>query len=433
MNIIILTQSSIATKYFTNKLAENFSIKAIIIEKPKDGGKQQPYKIQKNNFISRIIRNRIKRIIAYFFYKNEDSNYIKELKINTPYEFNKNLNIIEVENINDDNSYKIIKKLEPDIIIVNGTRKIKEHIINLAKINILNIHTGLVPKYRGVCGAFWAMYNKEPHNIGVTIHKLTKKLDGGEIIYQKRIEYNQFESEGIIIARQIKIGTDLMIKAVKDTINNDLKCHKQEEGELWFSPSPDHRFDLFINRIKSNFKWIYYKLTNKIRLRKFPYPYSAALTISWDIDDSLLEKYLIVKNYFFSDKQTKYGQGLNLKCGIGLWLFSNDKDSNHAIVYQNPIEKKILDEDYNNGLIDTLHAFGNLNNCFSPKEYFSREKAKEYLNILIKNNIYLDVWVNHGSDENIQNLSTFSSGKGDDPENENYHLDLLKNYGIKFI
>ena len=434
MNIIILAQSSIAAKYFVNKIAEKYSVKAVIIENPQTNLRQQIYKNKNINFFYRIFRNRIKRIISYIFYKNETLNYCKILGIEKNYNFSDNLNIVRVDNINDDKSYAIIKELSPDLILVNGTRIIKQHIINLAKNNIFNLHTGKVPEYRGVCSAFWAMYNKEPHKIGVTIHKLTEQLDGGDIIFQKRIEYKQFEPEGIIIARQMKLGTELMIKAVDAALKDKLSFQQQDNGQQWFSPSPDHRYDLFLTRIRSNLKWAYYKLTNKVRLRKFPPPYKAALTISWDIDDSTLDKYLIIKDYLFSDKKTEYGDGLNLKCGIGLWLFSNDKDPNHALTYLNPVEKKILDEDYKKGLIDTIHAFGNLNNCFTPQNFISRQKAKEYLEILENNGIKLDIWVNHGSDENLQNLATgTSSGKGDYPDSDFYHLDLLKKYGVKFI
>ncbi|HOK42020.1 MAG TPA: formyltransferase family protein [bacterium] len=52
--------------------------------------------------------------------------------------------------MNDENSRNILTKLEPDIIIVNGMRIIKEQIIKLARKDILNIHTRIVPKYREI-------------------------------------------------------------------------------------------------------------------------------------------------------------------------------------------------------------------------------------------------------------------------------------------
>lgn len=50
-------------------------------------------------------------------------------------------------------------EIKPDIIVLGGSSIIRENIIKIPKIGILNAHPGLLPKYREVDVIQWAIYN----------------------------------------------------------------------------------------------------------------------------------------------------------------------------------------------------------------------------------------------------------------------------------
>ena len=70
-------------------------------------------------------------------------------------------NINRMSDINSDNAIETIKSLCPEIIIINGTSILSDHLITEVGVPILNIHAGITPLYRGVHGAYWALIQKK--------------------------------------------------------------------------------------------------------------------------------------------------------------------------------------------------------------------------------------------------------------------------------
>jgi len=95
--------------------------------------------------------------------------------------------ILNVSSINDVSVIEKVERFKPDIIVVNGTRIIAKKIIDKISVPMINIHVGITPQYRGVHGAYWALYNNDTQNCGVTIHMIDHGIDTGTVILQKRI------------------------------------------------------------------------------------------------------------------------------------------------------------------------------------------------------------------------------------------------------
>jgi methionyl-tRNA formyltransferase len=97
-------------------------------------------------------------------------------------------NIRLVKNINSKIVYNYIKKKKPKICIVFGTRKIDKKIINLfQKKFIINIHRGIMSKYRGLDSDLWAILENRLDHVGITIHEVKEKLDSGRTFYEKKL------------------------------------------------------------------------------------------------------------------------------------------------------------------------------------------------------------------------------------------------------
>ena len=70
-----------------------------------------------------------------------------------------------------------------------------------------------------------------------------------------------------------------------------------------------------------------------IKIRKFPYPYKCALSISSDIDNASSSEFFVqFMDFLNSEKQTIYGPGLGLEVGNSFWFFNGSNSNNFLIL-----------------------------------------------------------------------------------------------------
>lgn len=147
--------------------------------------------------------------------------------------------IIDVESINSDKVIEILTHLQPDIIVVNGTRIIKKNILESTKAIVLNTHLGITPKYRGVHGGYWAMVEKDKENCGLTIHLVDTGIDTGGILYQDTITADSSDNFNTYPLHQIAKAIPLMKQAITDGMNSEIKIKTREDlpSKLWSHPT----------------------------------------------------------------------------------------------------------------------------------------------------------------------------------------------------
>lgn len=151
--------------------------------------------------IPRHLRRRSRDRVAEIKYK---------YGLNTADIFSDTVRRYDVKSINDDAVIEIIKKENPEIIIVNGTRIISAKILDSVDIPFVNMHVGITPKYRGVHGGYWAAANGDVENCGVTIHLVNTGIDTGDIIAQKRIEIT--ERDNYVTYPYIQVGEGIKLE-----------------------------------------------------------------------------------------------------------------------------------------------------------------------------------------------------------------------------
>jgi hypothetical protein len=151
-------------------------------------------------------------------------------------------------------------------------------------------------------------------------------------------------------------------------------------------------------------------------LRKFPYPYKAALSITSDIDcTDTYEKYKKIQMF------------MNEEVGIRFTntFFPFHDQRKFSMLSGSSDDKKIIIDHIKKGMIDAIHSFG-------EKKDFTRKDALLALKDLKENDCKLEVWIDHAeSNSNFCKYRYF--GKGDIPGSPEYHFDLTKKYGVKFI
>ena len=94
-----------------------------------------------------------------------------------------NCKIEYFDDINSPNSVDEITKFGPNLIIsIRFGQILKNPIISIPNLGVINLHSGILPNYRGVLASFWSILNHE-NEIGTTLHYIDDdKIDKGKII-----------------------------------------------------------------------------------------------------------------------------------------------------------------------------------------------------------------------------------------------------------
>ena len=124
--------------------------------------------------------------------------------------------------INSKKSLDEIKSYQPDLLIsILGNQIFKKPLIELAPKGCINLHTALLPKYRGLMPTFWVLKNDENHT-GVSVFFVDEGIDSGPIIVQKLIQING-QSQAELIRESKRIGMEAIAEAVdfiyRDSVN----------------------------------------------------------------------------------------------------------------------------------------------------------------------------------------------------------------------
>ena len=129
-----------------------------------------------------------------------------------------------------------IKKFNPDVLVTASFGQIlKPNILNLTKFGVLNVHTSLLPKYRGSAPINWAIIKGETLT-GVTIMKTDVGLDTGDIILSKTLEIKPDETAGELTLRLAELGSQALLEALEQVENNLATYTKQNEEESSYYP-----------------------------------------------------------------------------------------------------------------------------------------------------------------------------------------------------
>ena len=237
MKIIILTSKTLGNIYLVNKLLNELNVVGKVIEqRPLAKKNDDKWAIRKKLFkkhgilktINHLLYN---KLILKSTVENEQTFYQNKLFDNKAPDYCKEIPTIVVPKINDQKTIEFIREHDPDVIAVCGTTIIRPKVFELAKKGTVNIHCGITPEYRSADPIFWALYNKEPDKVGVTIHFIDKGIDTGDIIYQELVKVTKKDSLISLNCKCVQTGAEMMIKAIKDIENEVVKPLKKEASE----------------------------------------------------------------------------------------------------------------------------------------------------------------------------------------------------------
>jgi len=146
--------------------------------------------------------------------------------------------IIYLSSVNSDNCLSELQQLQPDLVIVHGTRIISKKILNGVKATFINIHAGITPRYRGSHGAYWALANNDAEHCGVTVHMVDAGIDTGNVLFQERIPVTRKDNFATYSYLQLAVGLQLLKKAMEQFFEKKLTpVENKLNSALWHHPT----------------------------------------------------------------------------------------------------------------------------------------------------------------------------------------------------
>jgi len=150
------------------------------------------------------------------------------------------LPVIDVDSVNSPAVAALLEKIQPRVVVVSGTGIIAKRILKLAP-TFINIHVGITPRYRGVHGGFWAVYEGRPDLAGTTIHLVDPGVDTGAILAQATITIDPAtDTYRTLPVKQYLAALDLLADAVQSALDGTLQPYTRADldSQQWFSPTP---------------------------------------------------------------------------------------------------------------------------------------------------------------------------------------------------
>lgn len=138
--------------------------------------------------------------------------------------------------INSKKSIHTLKELNADIIlIIAGNQIIKKQVLEIPQYGVFNVHSSLLPNYKGLIPTFWVLKNGEKET-GVTLYKLTEGIDNGPIISQKRFAISKDMSQSDLVKECKIVANELIMESLAD-IENKSEFISNEGGSYYKFPT----------------------------------------------------------------------------------------------------------------------------------------------------------------------------------------------------
>ncbi len=177
-----------------------------------------------------------------------------------------NISYYQTDKINkNEEIISFLKNSKIDLIIVLAfSQFISQEILDFPRIGCFNIHTSLLPKYRGAAPIQYALLNGDKKT-GVSIQKMVKKMDAGDICYSHEVDIDENDN-AIKMFEKLKNEAAISINKFIELVNKDkLIFTKQDESKVSFAPlikksdakiDPlNHDFENVLNMIKGYAAW----------------------------------------------------------------------------------------------------------------------------------------------------------------------------------
>ena len=151
------------------------------------------------------------------------------------YALSQGLEVYQPLKMRDGEAFSIVEKLAPELIVVAAYGKIlPEDILNFPQYGSINVHSSLLPKYRGAAPINWAILDGEEET-GVSIMYMAKELDAGDVILQKTTAIDPREDALALTMRLAELGAEALAETVEALKNGTAVRMPQDHSKMAYA------------------------------------------------------------------------------------------------------------------------------------------------------------------------------------------------------
>ncbi|MBR0282566.1 MAG: methionyl-tRNA formyltransferase [Oscillibacter sp.] len=152
------------------------------------------------------------------------------------YALSQGLTVFQPSKLRDGAAADEIRRLRPGLIVVAAYGKIlPEEILQIPRYACINVHSSLLPAYRGAAPINWAVLNGETRT-GVTIMHMAKELDAGDIILQRDMPIAPDEDAQALTIRLAALGAEALLQAVAAIESGAAPRFAQDPERVTYAP-----------------------------------------------------------------------------------------------------------------------------------------------------------------------------------------------------
>jgi len=143
---------------------------------------------------------------------------------------------VETGNVNASEVIEQIASYQPDLIVVIAFgQKINDELIKLPPKGAINVHSSLLPQYRGAAPINWAIVEGETRT-GLSVITLAEKMDAGHILAQVQTDIGPHETAGQLHDRLAQMAGPLLLKTINQIADGTVVYTEQNHAEATFAP-----------------------------------------------------------------------------------------------------------------------------------------------------------------------------------------------------
>lgn len=131
--------------------------------------------------------------------------------------------------------FEKLQALQPDVIVVVAYGQIlRRNVLELPRYGCVNIHSSLLPRWRGAAPIQWAILGGDAES-GVSTMRLVEKLDAGDVLLQARTPISAADTAGALHDRLMGLGAALILPTLQGLQDGTLKGQPQDESKVTYA------------------------------------------------------------------------------------------------------------------------------------------------------------------------------------------------------
>lgn len=243
------------------------------------------------------------------------------------YALEHNIPVYQPNTLKSEETQNLIKELNPDLIVVVAYGKIlPKEIIEMPKYGVINVHSSLLPKYRGAAPINAALIHGEEES-GVSIMYIAEELDAGDVILTVKTKITDEDTFLTLHDRLKELGAEGLIEAVRLIEKEEAPRTPQNHSEATFV-KPFSKEDCRIDWSKNE-----REIFNFVRGMN---PFPSAFTTC---EDKIFKIYGVKENFKTYENgvcgevvDVKKGEGVVVKTGNGSVILTQVKPENKKLL-----------------------------------------------------------------------------------------------------